>query len=822
MARKASRQAGRSKPVPKRTHEEEMVANFFLGLLLVFLVVLVYYPVFNAGFVWDDDQLLTANQQVQSAMGWWTLWVHPTTADYFPLTSTTLWLEWHIWGMNAAGYHVTNVLMHAVTVLLTWQVLKRLAVPGAWVAAAFFAVHPVCVESVAWISERKNTISQIFFLLSIINYLRYQEKARLWRYIAAVVCFTLSLLAKTSVVMLPFILLVLSWWRYRDLEPMRETYDLEKNPVERGILPWSLAIAGGIMGLGGLFMITGNSSPTGVAEAFLAAAACAAAGWFAGIFLRNLDALPATLSALGVIGGILAVAVLNFFSPMNRELVLVLSAAAAMIGGGTGFVAGYYIRQTNLWNRFAGFEIIRSVPFFLVAVILGIVTIYFQYKVAIGGEEIPLGNMAQRMASACFATGFYLYSAFWPFKIIEIYPQWHRAFSILITQPKPHWDGPDPEALPYYLQVIPGIIIAGFMGWCWTRRTEAWARALLAAVGCYILGMLPALGLLKMSYMRLTLVADHFQYISIIAVIALVVAGGFQRAFNPVWLWIAAAAFAFISFQNWNSTQDNHFEQLAWIGGTAALAMMCGNDEMWSSVWRGFIGVSLLSFSVMSYYQAGTYHNEESLWSATLSKNPNTWQGHNHLGAALYLRQDYKDAYPHFARAVELKPENPESHNNLALILTMFGQPEEAIKQYEIAVGIKDDTSMETNLANAYASVRRYDDAVRTYKHAIELQSSNASAHCNLGYVLLQLGRVDEAIPEFIKTIELDPDGHMPQGPTDLKQALIAKGIDTSGTAVSGTYSFDANYALKLLHDADARIQQQQQDQPPQPQGPGQ
>ena len=761
MARKLSRPPGRTRTVStqkrtttsarangaavtvRRRPEEELIENLFLGVLLFALAVLIFIPVFNAGFIWDDDQLLTANPQVHSPDGWWTLWVHPLTADYFPLTSTTLWFEWHLWGMNAGAYHVTNVLLHATTVVLTWQMLKRLRIPGAWVAAAIFAVHPVCVESVAWISERKNTISQIFFLLSMIGYVKFEEKGRLRTYLWAVACFTLSLLAKTAVVMLPFILLLLAWWRYRLLEPMRKSYELEKNPVERGILIWTTAAAGSAFA-GGLVI------------------AAVMLGWMA-------DGTTSTL----------------------------MGWVAALVGAAAGYFIGGQLARIRKWGSFAGFELIRMLPFFLVAFLLGVVTIYFQYGRAIGGEEIPLGNLWQRVASACFAVGFYLYSAFWPFHIIEIYPQWHRAFWQLITQPKPHMEGPAPESLPYWIQVIPGLIVGGVLVFCWMRRQQSWARAILVGLGCYILAMLPALGLLKMSYMRLTLVADHFQYISIVAVIALVVAAGTRRMMKPVWLAVAALFFIVVTYMNWGQTQENHIYELIWILGTLVLAAATMVPGIWKYVWGGFMFAVLVCSSIISFAQAGIYHGEESLWSATLEKNPNTWQGHNHLGAALYMRGDVKDAYPHFAAAVRLKPENPESHNNLGLALSMFGQTDEAIHQYETAVSIKDDSAMDTNLGNAYDSVKRYDDAIRVYKHALELNPENTSAHCNLGYALMQEGRIDEAIPHFMKTIEIDPQ--MPQGRSDLVQALKMKGINLDAPDLSRPYSFDLQKALQLL-----------------------
>jgi len=165
--------------------------------------------------------------------------------------------------------------------------------------------------------------------------------------------------------------------------------------------------------------------------------------------------------------------------------------------------------------------------------------------------------------------------------------------------------------------------------------------------------------------------------------------------------------------------------------------------------------------------------DQEQYWNEVLAENPDNWQAHNHLGAMLYMQGDIKGAYPHFLRATQLNPTNPESHNNLGLALSYLGKKDEAIKEDETAVKLKDDAAMDTNLANAYLEAKLYDDAIKTYRHAIELDPTNASAHCNLGYALMQHGEVDDAIKEFQETIKIDPN--MPQGQQDLKQALMMK-----------------------------------------------
>jgi tetratricopeptide (TPR) repeat protein len=478
-----------------------------------------------------------------------------------------------------------------------------------------------------------------------------------------------------------------------------------------------------------------------------------------------------------------------------------LMVIGALAGGCAGYALGLRLRKLELWNSFSGFSIIRVLPFFLVALPLGAVTIYFQFNRAIGGEEIPIGNWWQRLVSASFAIAFYLYSAFWPFNIMGLYPEWQRAFPVFVTQPTPHVQPPAPESISFWIQVIPGLAIAGLLAFCWLRRTETWARALLVALGCYIIALLPELGLVRISYLRLTLFADHYQYISIIAIIALVVAAASARTLKPPWLYIASLCFAIISYFNWKQTPDTHFAQLIWIAGPLLLATVPTMAPQFMAYgWGAFAAAALACFSVISWGHAAIYHDEKTFFSATLKKNPYTWQGYNHLGAALYMEGNWRAAGLDFLKAVQLKPENPESHNNLGLYYSMLEDLPDAIREYRTAVNIKDDSAMRTNLANAYEHSKQYDPAIENYRHAIALNESNASAHCNLGYGLMQQGRIDEAIPEFMRTIELDP--RMPQGPTNLAQALRIKGIDLNAPPVTGSFSFDANKAFELLRSA--------------------
>ena len=192
------------------------------ALLLVGLTAGAYIPAMNGGFVWDDDDYVQDNLTLRSLAGLGQIWFQPgATRQYYPLVHTTYWLEYRAWGLNPTGYHVVNVIMHALSAVLVWRLLIRLRVPGAWAAAALFALHPVHVESVAWITERKNVLSGAFYLSAAWAYLRYAEARSSRLYWAALCLFAAALLSKTVTCTLPPALLLVLWWKGQ--VPIRRT-----------------------------------------------------------------------------------------------------------------------------------------------------------------------------------------------------------------------------------------------------------------------------------------------------------------------------------------------------------------------------------------------------------------------------------------------------------------------------------------------------------------------------------------------------------------------------------------------------------------------
>ena len=191
-----------------------------MGILaLGLLVVGSYFPAFFAGFVWDDEIITEA--VVRDWSGLRHIWFSPTEikreGHYWPLVYTTFWLEHKLWGYAPTGYHVVNVLLHLGNALVLWRLAGQLTVPGAWLLAAVFAVHPLHVESVAWVIERKDLLSTLFYLAAFSTWVHFVEEPRPefgWRrYLLALALFVLGLLCKSIVVTLPAALLIWHWWQ---------------------------------------------------------------------------------------------------------------------------------------------------------------------------------------------------------------------------------------------------------------------------------------------------------------------------------------------------------------------------------------------------------------------------------------------------------------------------------------------------------------------------------------------------------------------------------------------------------------------------------
>jgi hypothetical protein len=173
-----------------------------------------FSPALQGDWLWDDDVLITQNALIHDPAGLWKIWFQPHLLIlYFPLTASAQWVEWHLWGDNTFGYHLTNVLLHLGSCLLIWRLFHRLGLKWAWLGGLVFAIHPVNVESVAWISELKNTLSLPPFLLTMCAYLDYDEHRKRTDYFLALGLFLVAMFCKTTMMMFPAVILLYVWWK---------------------------------------------------------------------------------------------------------------------------------------------------------------------------------------------------------------------------------------------------------------------------------------------------------------------------------------------------------------------------------------------------------------------------------------------------------------------------------------------------------------------------------------------------------------------------------------------------------------------------------
>jgi Flp pilus assembly protein TadD len=195
------------------------------AVVLTAVTILAYRPAWHGGFLWDDDDYIIKNELLTARDGWQRIWFSlDSPSQYFPFTYSTFRIEHALWGLNTTGYHWVNLLLHVGNALLVWAVLARLKVPGSWLAAAIFALHPVQVESVAWITERKNVLMGFFFLLTLLAWIAFTDERtrRPWiSYCLALIFYTLALSAKATACTLPAALFLILWLQKKPITMRR-------------------------------------------------------------------------------------------------------------------------------------------------------------------------------------------------------------------------------------------------------------------------------------------------------------------------------------------------------------------------------------------------------------------------------------------------------------------------------------------------------------------------------------------------------------------------------------------------------------------------
>lgn len=588
-------------------------------------VAIAYAPALRGGWVWDDDSEIVSNATVKDPAGLGRIWNGAGTVDYFPLKTTFQWLQWRAWGDNPFPYHVTNVALHALSALLVWHLLARLGLRCGWVGGLLFAVHPLGVESVAWIAEFKNAVSLPPLLMSAAAYLVFLRTRGPAGYAISLLLFVVAALCKSSVVMLPPVLLLLAWWS-----------------------------------------------------------------------------------------------------------------------------AGRLDRR----------DVLAAVPFFVVALVLGIVTIWFQHVRAIAHWELPAASMVERLGRAGAAAVFYLGKSVLPVGLQPLYPR----------------SVPDSSPL---VQVVAWIGIGATLFVAWRAR-RSWGRHALLGFGWFGLNLLPVLGLVNMSYLHFAWVADHFAYVSLVGVVGLgtaIIEIAWRQ--SPAARWLVPLAVLGIAVAGIQQSRRHaalyRSEETLWthvlhrqpdsvVAHNNLAVALVRKQQFDAALERATTALRLAPDYVAAHENVaialaglGRIDDAARALAEAERRGGRSAAARVAVGTALLRAGRVAEAIARYEAALVLNPEDADAHKGIAVALYLTGRIEEAIPHYRRALQLAPDAATHTNCGVALVAAGRAAEAVAHYREALQLAPAAVETHYSYGIALVRLGRPAEARAEFETALRLNP-----------------------------------------------------------------
>ncbi len=692
--------------------------RFLPAALIVAAALLAYWPVLRAGFVWDDDKFLTENPLIHAPDGLCRFWFTTAPTDYFPLTSSMLWFEWRLWGPNAAGYHLVNVLLHAASAVLLWRVLLRLRIPGAWLAGLLFALHPVAVESVAWITERKNTLPMVFYLASILAYLRFEDGCshnddsfhhddtthgaphsalRTPHYLLSLVLFLLALLAKTSVVMLPAVLLLLAWWR-RGKVAARDL--LRTAPF------FALSLA---LGLVTVWFQWHNAIGQEMIRTEDAAQRIAGAGWIVWFYLYKI-LLPAGLCATYPRWEVDGASPLCFL-----PLALLWAVTALLWAGRKRWGAG----PPAAWAYF----VLSLLP------VLGFVKMTFM-ELSLVADHLQYAAMPGILALAA------------------------GVLACAMGRPgEPARQGPERS-----------------------RRGEGrWRTVAMAVAGALVLACAALAFRRTLVYhdeetlWRDTLAKNPKAWIASVNLGDLLAKKAMEMAM--VLAPGADSASLLAESRRYREEAIRELDQAIALKPDDAQAYLDrGNLQVDAGRYAWAIrdygqAIALKPDYVAAWFNRGNCYftagrAEEALrdLDQAIALKPDFAEAYVSRGILRAAALRYAEAMCDYDRAIALKPAYAAAWFRLGSLYIRTGQPEEALRDLDRAIALKPDfAEAYVNRGILLAGAKRYAEAVRDYDQAIACNPRNAEAWYNRANVDLAANRPDEAIRDLDRTIQLEP-----------------------------------------------------------------
>jgi len=753
------------------------------ALLLVLLAatLLAYLPAIRGGFIWDDDPYITANPNVQQLGGLWRIWTDLRSApQYYPLVTTSFWLEFRLWGLHPEGYHVVNVMLHALNAALLGSVLRRTEVPKAWAAALFFALHPVHVESVAWIVERKNLLSGFFYLAALSSYLRFSgldhELSRPGRgrdYGWALGLFVCALLSKTTTCSLPVALVLLLWWKRGRLNV----------PDVAPLAPFFAV--GGAMAL-----LTGWLEKT--------VAGARGSDWQLTFLERCLIAGRALWF---YVGKILWPTGLMFIYPkwevdprVAWPYVFPIGAAAAL--GALLWARRWLGRGPLVAFLFFAITLLPTLGFFDIFFMrFSYVSDHFVYLASMGLIALVVAGLARLIEAA---PGRWLRFAVVAVVMAALLGRetWHHARVFRDRQTL--WaDAAQKNPGSWLPLVHVGLHrleqgkVEDALGYLFRARalrpdSEYVENALGEA---FLKQGLPQQALPH--FREAVRLGPSFRHARRNLAVALLRQGDVDEAVSH----LSSA----LDFERDEAVRENTVgSTLAQYGALdqaalhyrQALRADPQNPRAHQDLGKILHLQGRLSEAVGHYREA-------------LRSNPRSAETHYSLAVALVSAGQPAEAKLHYVEALRIDPADGEAHNNLGQLLALEGKHEEALAEFSEA--LRANPRLAQAHFNAARVLARRGDLVpaeESYARGLAAEPANADGHAELGAVLLAEGRPEEAIPHYREALRLRPD--WPPALRGLAWILATEG--TGGTASAQEALRLAERAQSLARVPDAAV----------------
>ncbi|MDW8308704.1 MAG: tetratricopeptide repeat protein, partial [Verrucomicrobiales bacterium] len=700
-------------------------AKAWRNAAVVFLLaVVVYLPALRCGFIWDDDDYVTENLTLRDWNGLKRIWLEiGAVPQYYPLVHTTFWLEYRLWGLNPAGFHAVNVALHGLAAVLLGLCLQRLALRGAWLAAAVFAVHPVMVESVAWITERKNVLSAVFYFAAALAYLRWRERAgligsergaglKLSRHYAwALGLFVCAMLSKTVTCSLPAALLLVAWWREGRV---RRREVLALTPF------FAVGIALGLLTVWIEKHNVGARGPDWELSFFERVLIAGRALWF---YVSKL-AWPSNLTFIYPRWEVSTAVWWQWLFPAGALAVVgVLWALRGRIGRGpltaVLFFAGTLFPALGFFN-------VYPMRFSFVAD-------HFQYLASVG-------LIALAAEGACKVTA--------TIKARGVVGQW-----------------------PGRWVAVP-VVVLGALTWrqCGVYRDleTLWRDTLAKNPGCWMAHN--NLGHLLATRGQIAEAEAHYRK-------ALEQKPDYEEALNNLGhalLLRGKVEEAMEYFGRALAREPNHPQALNNLG-VALLGQ--GREEEALDCFRRSLAVAPHNPETLNNYGAALAARKQfaealACYEKSLRLRPGQAQAHLNVGVTLRQMGRVPEAVAHLSEAVRLAPELVRARSELAAALAAVGRLSEALEQAREAVRLAPgDASALYNLGVLLSACGQTGLAIEQYRAALKAKPDYAEAHNNLGVALALQGRWEEAASHLREALRLE--GHYAEAHNNLAFVLL-------------------------------------------------